>query len=137
SLINPTQMVDTGSSSYTGIAFAPADALIPIDSAFVPYTLDSTYYWAKFKVDAGTPHTLESIIPFNAIAYGVAQGESYGYNAGTQVNDLTARLFLQNPYGGPVSSGDKDLKTCRGTTFKISAVLPYKTNKITYSVGNN
>ncbi|HMO61000.1 MAG TPA: gliding motility-associated C-terminal domain-containing protein [Ferruginibacter sp.] len=131
---NLDQMVDTGSSSFiAGVAFQPADALIPIKDAFIPFDADGEYYWARFKVNFPEAHTLVSDIPFNAIAYGTAQGESYGFNAGTRLNDLSVPLIIENPYGGP----SQRLNTCRGTAFKVSVVLPYETNKITVSFADN
>jgi len=139
SALNPTQMVDTGSSNYTGgAALQPAPALIPIASAFMPYAADPNYYWAVFKVDSLATHNLSSVVPFNAIAYGTDDGESYGFNAGTLVKDLTAPLLIQNPYGNPTSSANNTtLKTCLGTDFKIYATLPYQTNKITFGYHGN
>ncbi len=143
-VINNIQpLVDTGSSSFVaGVAFASADALIPIANAFTPFANDATFSWAKFKVNAGEPHTLQSSVPFNAIAYGTAQGESYGFNAGTQVNDLTAPLILNNPYGDSLNSlnNSKPLTTCKGTEVALSATLPFENvpgRPITFSYGNN
>ncbi len=131
---NTQQLVDTGSSSYVaGVAFQPADQLIPIKDAFKPFGTDGEFYWAQFKVNFPEAHTLESNIPFTAIAYGTAKGESYGFNAGTRLNDLTIPLIIENPYGGPTQR----LNTCRGTEFKVSVVLPYQTNKITVSFPEN
>lgn len=135
---DPLQMVDTGTSSYTGIPLDPAAALIPIANAFLRYPADTNYYYAKFKVAFPAAHSLESAVPFNAIAYGTNDGESYGFNAGTLVKNLTVPLIIQNPYGNPINSAiDGSLTTCLGTDFRISAVLPYETNSIKFSFRNN
>ncbi|MFT3681463.1 MAG: gliding motility-associated C-terminal domain-containing protein [Ferruginibacter sp.] len=136
-----TALVDTGvasSSAYPDVT--DASSMSSVDSAFHPHPYDSNYVWAKFRVQTNAQHIISSDAEFTAIAYGTrggSAGESYGYNAGTLVKDLTSNLVVENPYGGGVSSGDKELKTCRGTDFKVSAVLPYKTNKITFGFGAN
>ncbi|UAY52769.1 gliding motility-associated C-terminal domain-containing protein [Ferruginibacter albus] len=112
-----------------------------VSAQFTPHPQDTGYAIASFTgLQGGVSHTLSSDATFNAIAYGFTGNndqESYGFNAGTLVQDLTSPLIIQNPYGGPVSSSSKTLKTCRGTSFKLAAVLPYQTNKITYSFNNN
>ena len=80
------QMVDTGTSSY---ATAYGVANCPLNKAFKVHPADANYSWAKFHVSYPAPHTLSSTTAFNAIAYGESQGESWGYNAGTSVKNLT------------------------------------------------
>lgn len=129
--LNPTQMVDTGTSSYVldticNCAYGFAK-LIPIDSAFKPFPLDSGYSWARFHVDYQTNpvHTLSADIGFNAIAYGVAKGESWGYNAGTAIKDLTILVTANTPFGkSPTAT------TCKGNSTSINISLPYDPTKI-------
>jgi len=126
---NPTQMVDTGTSSYhldsiTGTAYGAAP-LIPIANAFTPFTKDSSYSWAKFHVSYPSVHTLSASVGFNAIAYGTAKGESWGYNAGTSIQDLTAIITANTPFGTspyPI--------TCKGNSTGINISLPYDPSKI-------
>lgn len=129
--LNPTQWVDTGASSYLvdsfGIshAYYPADTLIPIAKAFKPFTQDSSYSWAKFFVTYPAVHTLSSSVGFNAIAYGVADGESWGYNAGTSIQDLTAIVTANTPFGiSPFPI------TCKGNSTGINISLPYDPTKV-------
>ncbi|MGG9972826.1 gliding motility-associated C-terminal domain-containing protein [Ferruginibacter sp. SUN002] len=141
-LNNVQPLVDTGSSSYVAGAYQGSSELITIDKAFQPYPFDANYSWAKFKVLSDRTHTLESAIPFNAIAYGTAKGESYGFNAGTQVNDLTTPLILNNPFGDSLNSlnTSKPLTTCRGTEVALSATLPFANvegKPIVFSYGGN
>ena len=131
SALNPTQMVDTGTSSYAldticNCAYGTA-TLIPIASAFRPHPQDSSYSWAKFHVDyqSSPVHTLSSDVGFNAIAYGVANGESWGYNAGTAIRDLTAIVTTNTPYGKSTTP-----TTCRGNSTGLNISLPYDTSKI-------
>ena len=124
--LNPTQMVDTGTSSYAidticNCAYG-VSTLIPIANAFRPHPQDSTYSWAKFHVDyqSNPVHTLSSDIGFNAIAYGVAKGESWGYNAGTAIKDLTAIISTNTPFGT-----SPDATTCMGNNTGVNISLPY------------
>lgn len=49
---------------------------IPMLNAFVKHPSDTNYYVAKFRVDSLKAHTLSSDSGFNAIAYGMGDGES-------------------------------------------------------------
>lgn len=138
-LTNTQQLVDTGSSSITGgMYYQSAPALIPIADAFIPYANDANYYFARFKVEFPAAHTLTSNVPFNAIAYGTNDGESYGFNGGTAIKNLTIPTSIKNPYGNAVNSANGDLQTCVGTDVEIWATLPYQTNRdIVISFNNN
>ena len=126
--LNPSQMVDTGTSSYSLDTVYGSATLIPIAKAFTPHPQDSTYSWAKFHVDYQTNpvHTLSSDIGFNAIAYGVADGESWGYNAGTAIRDLTAVFTTNTPFGKSSTP-----TTCRGNSTSLNISLPFDTSKVT------
>jgi len=119
---NPTQMVDTGQSSYTGNSFGAAP-LIPIVNAFKPFPSDPTYSWAKFKVATGTQHRMQSDSGFNAIAYGMGGGESYGFNAGTAVKNLNSIKISVNPNGQ--DSSTSAVRTCINNPVKLKIALPY------------
>ena len=121
-LTNPTQMVDTGSSSYTANAYGSA-TLIPIANAFKTFVADPAYSWAKFKVTTGTTHRLSSDSGFNAIAYGMGGGESYGFNAGTAIRNLNSVKFAQNPNG--TDSSASAVRTCIGNPVTLKIALPY------------
>ncbi len=121
-LTNPTQMVDTGSSSYTGTVYG-SSALIPIASAFRPYPSDPSYSWARFKVTTGTTQRLQSDSGFVAIAYGMSDGESYGFNAGTAVRNLNSLKLAVNPNG--TDSSASAVRTCINNPMKLRIALPY------------
>ncbi len=119
---NPTQMVDTGSSSYTGVVYG-SSALIPIANAFKPYPADPSYSWAKFKVTTGATHRMQSDSGFNAIAYGMSDGESYGFNAGTAVRNLNSLKLAINPNG--TDSSASAVRTCINNPVRLRIALPY------------
>jgi hypothetical protein len=99
-------------------AFATGGTL-PLTSIFKPHPQLAGFYYAQLRVTPGASHTLRSDSAFNAIAYGLGDGESYGYNAGASLKDLSQVLLISNPYG--VSNGI----TCKGTQFYFRIALPY------------
>lgn len=76
-------------------------------------------------------HTIQSDSGFNALAYGYANAESYGYSAGANVKDLYQFLTIRNQY----SSVDFPA-TCTGTPFYFSITLPYQPTKMVWNFGN-
>lgn len=114
---------DTGRSQVGANATNCYDfgGTINIQNAFQPHPADPTYYYAKFRVNPGMAHRLYSDSTFNAIAYGMGSGESYGYNAGTNIKDLTKPLFVDNPY----LSNNTNNTACTNNPITLKAVLPY------------
>ncbi|MES2431647.1 MAG: gliding motility-associated C-terminal domain-containing protein [Bacteroidota bacterium] len=117
---------------------------VDVSSQFTAHPGDNDYAYASFEVTGGISHNLLSTESFNAIAYGykTSNHESYGYNAGTAVNDLTAPLILNNPYGDSLNSlnTSKPLTTCKGTDVTLSATLPFANaegHPIVFSYGAN
>lgn len=114
---------DTGRSQVGANATTCYDlgGTISIQNAFQPHPADPTYYYAKFRVTPGQAHRLFSDSTFNAIAYGMGSGESYGYNAGTNIKDLTRPLFVDNPY----LPNNTNNTSCTNNPINLKAVLPY------------
>ncbi len=117
------QMVDTGQSSYTGSPYGSA-GLITVVKAFKPHPQDTAYYFAKFLVSYPAIHTISSDSTFNAIAYGIAKGESWGYNAGTAIKDLRTIITTQNPSGSSTLA-------CPGNATTINISIPYLASTVT------
>ncbi len=131
---NPTNVCDTGASSYTGTAYANGGT-ISVANAFKPHPYEPGYSYAKFKVASGLYHNLLSDSGFNAIAYGMASGESYGYNAGTAIRDLSAIIQSLNPFDSVAGS-----KTCKGNPVRLQIAVPYlpsTIDSIRWDMGNN
>lgn len=119
---------DTGRSQVGASATTCYDAggTISIQNAFQKHPGDTNYYYAKFRVTPGMAHTLYSDSTFNAIAYGMGSGESYGYNAGTNIRDLTKPLFVDNPY----FPNNTNNTSCTNNPVYLKAVLPYPPNQV-------
>jgi hypothetical protein len=121
---NPTNVADTGSSSYTGTVYGSAGS-IAMANAFKVHPRDPAYSYAKFKVSGGATHNISSTFPFNAIAYGMVQGESYGYNAGTSIKNLSAIKIAKNPFGSDTST--TEVRVGRNNPVILKIALPYDT----------
>ncbi|TCJ14218.1 PKD domain-containing protein [Flaviaesturariibacter flavus] len=119
--------LDGGTTGDPGINQATASATTcyntggvqPLTAIFKPHPQFTGYSYAQLRVTPGASHTLYSDSAFNAIAYGMGDGESYGYNAGCSLKDLSQVLLIGNPYG--VTQG----LTCKGNDFYFRIALPY------------
>ncbi len=128
--INNAAVADTGINQITannGTCYNTGGT-IPIANAFVKHPHDTNYYVAKFRVSPNSSNTLKSDIPFNAIAYGMGDGESYGYNAGTAIKNLSSISVAQNPFGTDTSTAS--VKTCVNNPVRLKIALPYLINQV-------
>jgi gliding motility-associated-like protein len=104
---------------------------LPITQLPNPHPGDPNYVYFQIDNLASGSHTIEADSGFNAIAYGYGAFESYGYNAGTNVNDLNQYVSVQNEFATvPFPS------TCKGAPFKFSITLPYQPIKIDWKFNN-
>ncbi|MBL0358186.1 MAG: gliding motility-associated C-terminal domain-containing protein [Chitinophagaceae bacterium] len=98
---------------------------------FTAVTNDPVYSYAQIPV-AESSHTLTSPRGFNAIAYGVANDESYGYNAGTNLVDLLSGFNVQNQYASGTS-----VTACRGSEFYMRVTLAFRATSIIWDFNSN
>ncbi|TZF82060.1 PKD domain-containing protein [Pedobacter sp. BS3] len=114
---NSTTKVDVGGTA------AYSSSLVLMKDAFKVHPLDPNYYYAVFKVAPGMAHTISSDYAFNAIAYGMGDGESYGYNAGTAIKNLSSIKMTVNPAGSDTSS--TSVKGGKNNPVTLKIALPY------------
>lgn len=88
--------------------------------SFAQHPSAPNYAYARIPVSLG-PHTLTCDTPFNAIAYGFGQAESYGYSAGTNLKDLYQFVSIKNEYAEVAFPSG-----CRSTPFRFSMTFPYQ-----------
>ena len=97
-------------------------------------TFDHTYphtklpgYTVVIKRWAAAPaqSTAFSDSAFTAITYGLGSVESYGYNAGTLINNLAAKSSIYNVADSALKDSVQ-LFTCKGTPADIYALVGYK-----------
>lgn len=70
--------------------------------------------------------------PFTGITYGMGIVESYGYNVGLSLNDLTGIGQIKNSEGAAPSNDF----SCKGSPVKLSVLLPYQPVTLTWKVSN-
>ncbi|MEZ2442902.1 PKD domain-containing protein [Chitinophaga sp. RCC_12] len=66
---------------------------------------------------------------FTAVTYGLGSVESYGYNAGTLINNLNAVGSIHNSYDTSKTSNDF---TCTSTPVQLSILMAYKPTKMVW-----
>ncbi|PSL47534.1 gliding motility-associated-like protein [Chitinophaga niastensis] len=68
---------------------------------------------------------------FTAVTYGLGSVESYGYNAGTMINNLNAVGSIHNTYDTSKTSNDF---TCTNTPVQLSILMAYKPTKMVWKL---
>jgi gliding motility-associated-like protein len=81
---------------------------------------------------ANPVHRIKADTGFMAIVYGYGDVESYGYNAGSNVKDLTQYVSVKNTFGTVNFPS-----TCKDAPFNLSITLPFKPLKITWDFKGN
>jgi gliding motility-associated-like protein len=109
-------------------------------TAFQPVASDTSYSYAQIPVTSGPQklgkggtftsgtHTIKASAPFNAIAYGFGSVESYGYAAGTNLQDLNEYVKFLNPVSDTTQIGG-----CAGVNYKLQLTVPYQTTNISWN----
>ena len=138
------------STGYYAILASYINVVIPTSSVstftidgspytnFIPVTNNTAYSYAQIPVSSGPQavkggtgtvtsgtHTIKASVPFNAIAYGFGNDESYGYAAGTNLQDLNEYVQFQNPVSDTIQTGG-----CAGVSYKLRVTIPYQTTNI-------
>ena len=120
-----------------GVSSLRIDGSPAFDHSYV-HPQDSRYTVVVKRWNAAQSQAIAfSDSAFTAITYGLGSVESYGYNAGTLINNLSALSQLQNT---PDPSTPVHLYTCQGTTVKLSVLMAYQPTKLDVlisSLGNN
>lgn len=75
-------------------------------------------------------HRIQADSGFIALAYGMGNVESYGYNAGTNVKDLYQFVSIQNQLATVNFPS-----TCKNTPFLFSMTFPYQPTQIRWVFG--
>ena len=92
---------------------------------------NSAYRVLVKRLIANTQYTVQSDSAFTAITYGLGDVESYGYNAGTLVNNLDALPVIQNT----LSQTGASAFTCPFSPFNIAVKLTYKPTQMVWKFG--
>ena len=110
-----------------GVASLRIDGSATFDHSYV-HPQDSRY---TIVVKRWTASQSQAIVfsdsAFTAITYGLGSVESYGYNAGTLINNLSALSEIQNT---PDPTTPFHFYTCQGTSAKLSVLMAYQPTKL-------
>lgn len=143
-IINPIEQTLTDitvySSRYEAIRDHYINVVIPtsatssfrLDGATASFTQvprNARYSYAQLKVNQGN-HRLTANEGFVATAYGFGRFESYGYAAGANVKDLTAKIDLIN------SSVNDDFVICLGGEAKFEGSAEYNVARYEWDFGD-
>ena len=105
---------------------------IPVSPAsWVTHPGDPTYSYLYLPNVSQGYHKLTSDSGFNALAYGYADAESYGYSAGANVKDLYQFVSIINQYATVNFPA-----TCKNTPFYFRIVFPYQPTQIQWVFGS-
>lgn len=105
----------------TGISSFRFDGIPVSPAMWTVHPGDPSYSYLYLGNVTQGYHTLTSDSGFNALAYGYANAESYGYSAGANVKDLYQFVSIINSYATVNFPA-----TCRGTPFFFRIVFPYE-----------
>lgn len=89
-------------------------------ASFSAMPFDPNYVYAQINVGFGK-HSLSATSPFNAIAYGFGNFESYGYAAGTNLQNLNEFIDL----GVPGSTTASLTSGCANNNYSVQLAVPY------------
>ncbi len=85
--------------------------------------------WTATKAQA----VAQSDVPFTAITYGLGSQESYGYNAGTLINNLNAIGSIYNVSDTSTNTIEHDF-TCNNTPLELSILLAYQPTRLVWQL---
>ncbi len=113
---------NTGSLKIDGAV--PAASWIPIPNSVYSYLREDV----TVSTQTNPSHNIQADSGFIAIAYGMGNVESYGYNAGTNIVDLNPPVTIQNPF--PNLATVNYSATCVNSSFNLKLALSYQPTKI-------
>jgi gliding motility-associated-like protein len=106
------------------------DGAVPA-AAWTVHPQDANYSYLYLANVAAGNHTLYSDSGFNALAYGYANAETYGYSAGANVKDLYQQIGVSTEYGI-----EQTPSVCTNSPFRFKVSLPYCADSIKWNLGN-
>lgn len=111
----------------TGLSSFKFDG-VPVTTGWIPHPSDPNYSYLYLANVSQGYHTLSSDSGFNALAYGYAGAETYGYSAGANVKDLYQFVSIQNQYATVNFPAG-----CKNSPFYFSMTFPYQPTQIIWN----
>lgn len=87
--------------------------------------------FAAYPAPAPGQCTVQSDSAFTSITYGLGGAESYGYNAGTMINNLSAFSSIQNTLD---PTRPEHQFTCVNTPVRLSALIVYQPTRLEWQL---
>lgn len=78
---------------------------------------------------------VQSDSAFTAVTYGLGSVESYGYNAGTLINNLNVKGSIFNTLDSSASVTEHPY-TCKNTPFELSMLIAYQPTSMVWKLSN-
>jgi trimeric autotransporter adhesin len=111
-----------------GLPSLRIDNNIPPSAAIRQHPAHPDYLFvARRLLGAASQHTITSDSPFVARVLGYGNFESYGYLAGTLVNNLNGMIAIENLHN---NLGNENALTCTFSSFRMWVRLAYKASSI-------
>ena len=116
----------------TAISSLKVDGAALPGSRIIPHPArpDYSIALARFTGSAQS-HTVTCDSSFNAYIYGIGFFESYGFTAGTKINDLNSYPSFRNSFK---TSPTNDTITCPKTPFRVAVQVAYPLTSITWNL---
>jgi gliding motility-associated-like protein len=114
----------------TGISSFKLDGNTVPASSWTTHPSDPNFSYAYLNNVSQGFHRLESDSGFNAVVYGYANVETYGYSAGANVKDLYQFVSIQNQFATVNFPA-----TCQNSPFFFSMTFPYQPTQIRWVFG--
>lgn len=92
---------------------------------WITHPNDPAYSYAYLSNVAQGYHTLSSDTGFNALAYGYADAETYGYSAGSNIKDQYQFITSSNEFATVSGSA-----ACKAAPFSLSMTFPYQPTEL-------
>ena len=115
----------------TGISSFRLDGNSVPASSWAPHPADPSYSYLYLSNVSQGFHRIESDSGFNALAYGYANAETYGYSAGANVKDLYQFASIKNQYATVDFPA-----ACTQSPFFFRMTFPYQPTEIKWVFGS-
>jgi gliding motility-associated-like protein len=114
----------------TGLSTFKLDGVVVPATVWTVHPSNPAYSYAYLTNVSQGNHRLESDSGFNAVVYGYANVETYGYSAGANVKDLYQFVSIQNQFATVNYPS-----TCKDAPFFFSMTFPYQPTQIKWVFG--
>lgn len=138
-----TMVVPNGGTGLSSVRIdgQPLSAIAAVNLRTYPHPRSSAYTvvtrrWTGFSANANTPPgqcLVSSDSAFTAVTYGLGSVESYGYNAGTMINNLSAISSIQNDLDSDTKEHDF---TCVDAPVNLSVLMAYEPTKMIWKLSD-